>query len=88
MRHFDASKLKRHVDVPFNSSEAPPTTTISGAGFLKGWIKGLLESFAYKVLLSIEKAEPLSTSASRTCTESRIASVNCFGAPTQPDSTT
>ena len=87
MRNFDTGQLKRTSTYPLTSAQAPPTPTISGAGFLKGWMGGLLGSFAYSAVLSIEKAEPVSTSASRTCTESMIASVNTCGAQTPADST-
>ena len=71
---------------PFTYALAPPTPTMSNAGFLKHWIDGRVGNCKYNDSLTIENADPVSTSASCTRTPSITASVT-WGAPILADST-
>ena len=86
IRHFDTRQLNWHIDVPFNFSAGATDTNNIWRKLLEVLDGKLAGKYAYSALLSIEKAKPVSTSASRTCTESMIALVNTCGAPTPADS--
>ena len=73
---------------PLTSALAPPTPTISGAEFLNELIEGHDGRRSWSEELTIENAEPVSTSASRISTPSITASENNCGSPVPADDTT
>ena len=60
---------------------------MSNAGFLKDWIGGRVGNCEYNDSLTIENADPVSTSESCTRTPSITASVRSLKAPIPADST-
>ena len=85
--HCDTGEFNVRVVIAANRSTSPPTPTTSGAARENDCITGVSSSCAYITLLSIDSAEPVSTSASATRTPPITAFENSWPALLQVDAT-